>query len=169
LLALDATTSEITTVVTILQGLSTLLNREKAQLEGLVQWLVLLCPVQGTSNADVFAEVDGAGSHVIRGSFSVAHTDAGTFINYQGIFLMHALEALALEDTEILVCSVAGLFAGPVKGITAVVAGRDRSNNASDNDLPAILQHDLCRLRTSIVCISIRRQEVRGQRTVLRC
>ena len=163
LLALDAVASEITAVVSSLQGLSTLLNQQKTQLEELIQSLMSLCPVQGPSNDKILVEIGGAGDHVIRGSFSVALADVRTFIEDQGNFVMDALEALTVEESDVVFGSIAGLFVGLMEGITTIVAQRDQDNNASVDDAPAVLPHDLCRLRTSFVCTYIRRYKVSEQ------
>jgi hypothetical protein len=146
--------------VTRLQGLSTLLNQQKTQLEGLIQSLLLLCEVKGPHNAEALAHIDGT-TNVIRGSYSVALANAQAFIQDQGSFVIGTLDTLPAEDTERVVRSVASLFAGLVEGISAIVAPRDRNNDASSDSIPPVLPHDLCHLRTSTVCISIRHHKVR--------
>lgn len=159
LLALDTIATEITAVVTRLQGLTTLLSQQKTQLEELVQSLTFLCPVRGPHNAESLAAIDRA-VNVIRGSFSVAHTSAQSFLEDQGNFVMSVLETLPSEDTERIIRSIAGLFAGLVDGISCIVAQRDHNNNASEEEIPIVLPRGLCHQRTAQICITIRHHKV---------
>eukprot|EP00171_Calliarthron_tuberculosum_P002636 IDg2636t1 len=160
LLALDAVATEITSVVRRLQGLSTLLNQQKAQLEGLVQSLMSLCPVQGPHNAEAMAEIDGD-NNAIRGSFSVSHSNARSFVEDQGSFVMGVMQALPVEDTDCIDRSIAGLIAGLVDGTLGIVAQRDRNNHSSEDELPVVLPHDLCHQRTASISTVIRRHKSR--------
>lgn len=65
------------------------------------------------------------------------------------------------EDTDRIDRSIAGLFAGHVKGISVIVALRDPNNHSSEDVLPVVLPHDLCHQRTASISTVIRRRKSR--------
>lgn len=152
MLALDRVATELTDVVTRLQGLTTLLSQQAAQLQALIVTLNGLCRISGPHDEAAIAAIDES-STVLRGSYSVNVSDARAYLEDLGSFVLQSLEELDANEVGVLERSIAGLFAGLVDGVSGVLAQRDLNNEADDNaeSLP-VLPHLLVNIRTSEVC-----------------
>jgi hypothetical protein len=139
------------------QGLSTLLSQQEAQLRGLLASLSELCTVEGPWQPKPLpgpktASGSGPETHVVRGQFSVALSDALIFMKDQGTFVIDTLAEMDGEEVAGIARGVANLFAGLFDGITGVVATRGPRNQSSTDALPPVLPHSLAAIRTGELC-----------------
>lgn len=74
---------------------------------------------------------------------------------------MGVMQALPVEGTDLIVRSIAGLFAGLVKRFSGIVAQRDPNNHSSEDELPVVLSNDLCHQRTANISTLIRSHKSR--------
>jgi hypothetical protein len=87
LLALDCVATELVDVVSRLQGLTTLLGQQTAQLEALIVTLQGLCSVAGPHDDVAIAAIDQSNT-VFRGSYSTNVSDARVYLQDRGSFVM---------------------------------------------------------------------------------
>lgn len=186
LIGLDSVASVLSKVVKRLQGLSTLLGEQKAQLEELVVTLcksellyehccssapanVLLlgslgelCPVSGPHNESTLAQLmANEQTHVVRGAYSAKLSDARLFLDDLGSFVMNTLaNHLDAEQVRSIESSIARLFVGVVDGISRIAALRDDRNEAEHaEDLP-VIPTMLVKLRPAAVSVLLNRYKV---------
>lgn len=148
-----------------LQGLTTLLANQEAQLKGLIVSLNELCKIEGPHQERELARLKPT-EHVIKGEYSVALADAHDYINDQGLYVQGAYRKLqedAPEEVDQIKRDVAGLFLGLFLGITEVVAVRDSNNRGLLKDLPPVLPHALAKTRAGPFCEFIRANKGRLQ------
>ena len=129
--------------LTVIQGLSTLLNEQNGHLKRLVENLKEDCGVEGPGN---FEEKQ---NYVLCESYQVSFEHAIAFIKDQDVFAANALQELSDDDDDkykMVLHSTALLFAFSVNGLKKVIADRDNNNGPSDN-FPPVLPHELVKLR----------------------
>jgi hypothetical protein len=160
LLCLDSVATVLSSTVTRLQGLSTLLSQQDAELKKLCANLSEMCKVEGPLPAAQLEAVDSA-TALTRGEFLVTFVHATDFIRDQGTFVIDSLAAMQPERSAAITQSVANLFAGLYAGVMAVVATRDSNNRSSLDVLPPVLPHNLATIRTNELCEIIRPHRVR--------
>lgn len=146
MLALARVTAEVLKVVIQLQGLTTLVSQQSAQISGLAQTLRELCPVQGPMSEDQLAALN-PNLHVKSGSYATRLDHAREFIDDLGSYAVQAMQGFSREEVEMIESSVAQLFTGLVDGIADVVAERSASNAASVEQLPAVTPQRLVTMR----------------------
>lgn len=151
LLCLDYVATVLSSTVTRLQGLSTLLSEQKAELEKLCASLSKMRKIEGPLSVTQLEAVDSA-TTLTRGEFSVTIVGATTFIRDHGAFVIDSLKTIPRERSAAITRSVVNLFAGFYTGIMNVVASRDSKNRSLTDALPPVLLHNLATIRTNELC-----------------
>lgn len=146
LLCVDSVATVLAATCSRLQGLSTLLSQQEAQLKELVASLSEMCTVTGPHSDASIAALDPTVS-ARRGSYAVTSEAALAFIRDQGSFVIDALTRLPPNDVSSIALGVANLFAGLYCGIIDVVATRDSGNRGIHDELPPVLPHSLAKIR----------------------
>ena len=119
-----------------------------------------MCKIEGPCSAEQIASLDLA-TYLSRGLFSVAFSDATTFIQDQGTVVIDTLAKIPPKRTVAIMRSVSNIFYGLYAGIVAVVANRDYNNQISTDVVPPVLPHSLTVIRTNELCEIIRPHHVR--------
>lgn len=145
-----------------LQGLTTLLTQQVAELDGLAGKLSKLCKVTGPLTSARIHQLLPSNEYVIRGAYAVKVDDARAFIEDRGQIAIDALGRLSSDESSASIRSIAGLFAGFVDGISKVVATRNSNNKALNDELPPVLPHQLLTTRTARLCeiVQLHRQRL---------
>ena len=146
--ALHRVTKAIVTVVQRLQGMSTMLDQQRQQIQGLVNMLREMCPVEGPFSETELRALN-INIYVVSGSHAASMEDARKFIDDLGSNVLEALETMNGQEIELIEMSVAQLFAGIVDGLLLIVAERDADNGASNSQLPPVSPKELVKLRGS--------------------
>ena len=151
LLCLGSIAIILSLTISNLQGLSTLISQQEAQLKELCASLSEICKAEGPWSAEQLAVLELSTS-LSLGLFFVEFSDATTFIQYQRMFVIGTLEKILPESTVAITQSDAKLFTGFYAGIVDVVATRDSNNKISIDVLPPILTHSLAAIYTKNMC-----------------
>eukprot|EP00171_Calliarthron_tuberculosum_P002966 IDg2966t1 len=146
-LCLDSVATVLAATCSRLQGMSTLLSQQEAQLRELSATLSEMCAVTGPLSDASIAALDPTVPRARCGSYVVTCAAALAFIRDQGSFVIDALTLLPPNDVSSIAQSVANLFAGLYCGIVDVVATRDSNNRGLHDELPPVLPHSLAKIR----------------------
>lgn len=140
---LKAFLRRVNTCLVAIQGLTTLLHEQKVRMEKLVEQLIEDGAVEGPYD---FVESDNA---IVAGKYRMSFDNVEAFIKDQDFFVVTLLEDMKVNSVDqynVVVKSVAILFAETVCGLAAVVAERNEANGPCD-ELPPVLPQSLMKLR----------------------
>lgn len=155
LLCLDCVATVLSSTMTRLQGLTTLLSQQTAELKKLCADLSETCKVEDPLSVAQLEAVDSATAPTRR-EFSVTLVEANRFTRDQGTFVIDSLRAVPRKRSAATTRSATNLFAGFYTGIMDAVTTRDSINQSSADARPPVLVNSLATIRTSKLCEIIR-------------
>jgi hypothetical protein len=152
LAGVQAITEYVNVTFVKLQGRSLLVSEQAAELTKLGGDLAIHVGIQGPFYSPVeFQEAtelaDGRVS--MYGRWLIPHARVIEFLNDQGMYIRHTLDTLNDEWHEKVVTETGKLLVTIVDQIMEIKAERDTQNQPAD-DLPAVLPHELVKVRTAV-------------------
>jgi hypothetical protein len=135
----------INEVVRGVQGKRTLLSEQQSKFDELRQSLMLLTDVHvDDDNRQADNDVQGPG--IQRGRFRVANNKVAEFVEDTHLFCLEEFSKLSSECSSQLIQAVGGMMLHLVEDMGEIVALRDDSNNASDDEIPPVRPHEMVEL-----------------------
>jgi hypothetical protein len=100
-------------------------------------------------------------------TYSLALVDMIGTLNNLGIFVMETIEKIGAQRTQPLCFNLFKCMVNLIEGIEAVTAETDSGNEATEEDLPPVLSHELVNLHGTKLTVMIRKQQERLQERVM--
>ena len=165
MLFIDLVSTAATISYRSLQGLVTTMSQQCHGLKKLSQLLINLVNASPLlEGAEVNEEMNVVSTNQ---TYSLALVDMIGTLNDLGTFAIEAIEGIGAQRIQPLCFNLSKCMVNLIEGIEAVTAERDSSNEATEEDLPPVLPHELVKLRGAKFAAIIRKQQERLQEWVL--
>lgn len=152
LAGIQAITEYVNVTFVKLQGRSLLVSEQAAELNKLGGDLAVHVGIQGPfyNPAEIQEATEFAEGYVSAyGRWLIPHARVMEFLNDQGMYIRHTLDALDDEWHEKVITETGKFLVTVVEQILEIKAERDEKNRPAD-DLPPVLPHELIKLRTAV-------------------
>jgi hypothetical protein len=140
---LSLVSDTINEVVRGFQGKRTLLSEQQSKFDELR--LMLLTDVH-VDDDNIQADNDVQDRGIQRGRFRVANNKVAEFVEDTHLFCMEEFSKLSSECSSQLIQAVGGTMLHLVEGMGEIVALRDNSNNACEDEIPPVRPHEMVEL-----------------------
>lgn len=144
--AMHAFADESRKVFTSLQGLTTLVSEQHARISGLVDTYCRMSGMQGPLSHEQIDDIVVLQPAEVSGSFIITHEHVRSCLDGLGLWMMEQLESLATDDLCDLLSTIGKLFVEAADGISQITVERSAENEASSDELPPVLPHELSRI-----------------------
>jgi hypothetical protein len=161
-MAVARTLKEVNPVVQGLQGLTTLLATQATQIAGLVTAICRLVYMEGLLTIPGLEDRKRRPDFVVKVSFAVSLISTRGFVDDLGSACMEIVKAMATDDLDSVLRALATMLVSMADCLHAVISGNAENTLRADN-IPAVLPHQLTRLRTRDVSLQVLRQRDRLQ------
>jgi hypothetical protein len=144
LYAIGAIAEQADIVFKSLQGLTTLISQQRAQLQQLVTTYCDMTLMTGPLSPGDIAALS-SDEYVVNGSYVLSKAHARGALEGLGVWVCQTVDGLSAEELDTLVMATASAFTQLAQEISAIVAERDSSNQAADG-LPPVIPVQLVKL-----------------------